>query len=216
MKPTWGVVLPVKRLAVAKSRLRGTLDGVPHERLALALAQDTVAAALACAEVAEVLAVTDDPVVGRALAELGARVVPDVPGGGLNPAFAYGAAQLAHRPVAALAADLPALCPADLSAALRTAAGARRCFVADAPGTGTVLLTAPAGTPLDPRFGPGSAAAHRRSGAVPLAGDWPTLRRDVDTAADLDGAARLGLGPHSAAVAQIPSRPIGSTSCSSS
>jgi 2-phospho-L-lactate/phosphoenolpyruvate guanylyltransferase len=211
VEPTWGVVLPVKRLAAAKSRLRGALTGVPHERLALALAQDTVAAALASAEVAEVLAVTDDPVVGRALAALGARVVADVPGGGLNAAFAYGAGLLAHRPVAALAADLPALCPADLSEALRKAAGPDRHFVADAPGTGTVLLTAPAGARLDPRFGPGSAAAHRRSGAVPLDGTWPTLRRDVDTAADLDAAVRLGLGPHSAEVAQAPS-----TSCSSS
>lgn len=210
MERTWGVVLPVKRLAAAKSRLRGALTGVPHERLALALAQDTVAATLASDEVAEVLAVTDDPEVGRALAALGARVVPDVPGGGLNAAFAYGAGLLAHRPVAALAADLPALCPAELSAALSTAAGPDRHFVADAPGSGTVLLTAPAGVRLDPRFGPGSAAAHRRSGALPLAGDWPTLRRDVDTAADFEAATRLGLGPHSAEVA----RQVGSTSCS--
>jgi 2-phospho-L-lactate/phosphoenolpyruvate guanylyltransferase len=204
VKPTWGVVLPVKRLTAAKSRLRGAVAGVPHERLALALAQDTVTAALASDEVADVLAVTGDPVVGRALAALGARVVPDVPGG-LNAAFAYGAGLLAHRPVAALAADLPALRPADLSEALRAAAGPDRHFVADAPGTGTVLLTAPAGVPLDPRFGPGSASAHRRSGAVPLGGDWPTLRRDVDTAADLDTAVRLGLGPHSAEVAAAPS-----------
>ncbi|GAA4448765.1 2-phospho-L-lactate guanylyltransferase [Phytohabitans houttuyneae] len=210
MERTWGVVLPVKRLTAAKSRLRGALTGVPHERLALALAQDTVAAALASAEVAEVLAVTDDPAVGQALAALGARVVPDVPGGGLNAAFAYGASLLAHRPVAALAADLPTLCPADLSEALREAAGPGRHFVADAPGTGTVLLTAQAGVRLDPRFGPGSAAAHRRSGAVPLAGDWPSLRRDVDTAADLEAATRLGLGPHSAEVAGQ----IGSASCS--
>jgi 2-phospho-L-lactate guanylyltransferase len=210
------VVLPVKRLVAAKSRLRGAVTGVPHERLALALAQDTVTATLASVEVAEVLAVTDDPVVGRALAALGARVVPDVPGGGLNAAFAYGAGLLGHRPVAALAADLPALRPADLSAALREAAGPHRYFLPDAPGTGTVLLTAPAGVRLDPRFGPGSAAAHRRSGAVPLAGDWPTLRRDVDTAADLDAAAGLGLGPHSAGMARAPGRTIGSTSCSPS
>jgi 2-phospho-L-lactate guanylyltransferase len=51
---------------------------------------------------------------------------------------------------------------------------------------------------LDPRFGPGSAAAHAASGARPLHGDWPTLRRDVDTDADLADAARLGLGPRTA------------------
>ncbi|MEV6813934.1 2-phospho-L-lactate guanylyltransferase, partial [Micromonospora sp. NPDC051296] len=78
--------------------------------------------------------------------------------------------------------------------------GVRR-FVADAPGTGTVLLAAPPGVPLDPRFGPDSAAAHLASGAHPLAGDWPSLRRDVDTAGDLAAALRLGLGPRTAALA---------------
>jgi 2-phospho-L-lactate guanylyltransferase len=36
---------------------------------------------------------------------------------------------------------------------------------------------------------------------MPLAGAGPTLRRDVDTAADLTTAARLGLGPRTAALA---------------
>ncbi|TDC57227.1 2-phospho-L-lactate guanylyltransferase, partial [Micromonospora sp. KC207] len=84
-------------------------------------------------------------------------------------------------------------------------AGVRR-FVADAPGTGTVLLAAPPGVPLDPRFGVGSAEAHEASGALPLAGDWPTLRRDVDTATDLAAAARLGLGPRTAGLAARASR----------
>jgi 2-phospho-L-lactate/phosphoenolpyruvate guanylyltransferase len=43
--------------------------------------------------------------------------------------------------------------------------------------------------PLDPWFGSGSVAAHARVGAVCLIGDWPTLRRDVDTAGDLAIAA---------------------------
>ncbi|PWU44589.1 2-phospho-L-lactate guanylyltransferase, partial [Micromonospora globispora] len=38
------------------------------------------------------------------------------------------------------------------------------------------------------------------SGALPLTGDWPTLRRDVDTADDLATATRLGLGPRTAAL----------------
>ncbi|MFD0788098.1 2-phospho-L-lactate guanylyltransferase, partial [Micromonospora azadirachtae] len=37
-QPRWAVVVPAKRLAAAKSRLRGALPGVPHEELALALA----------------------------------------------------------------------------------------------------------------------------------------------------------------------------------
>jgi 2-phospho-L-lactate guanylyltransferase len=192
----WTVVLPVKRLADGKSRLRGALPGVPHERLALALALDTAAAAL---EVAPVVAVTADPAAASALAELGVQVLPDVPGG-LNASFAHGAAAAsAGTSVAALAGDLPALRAADLAAALGQACGARR-YVADAAGTGTALLTAPVGRVLDPRFGPGSAAAHTASGAVPLDGPWPGLRRDVDTAADLTAAVALGVGRHTAAL----------------
>jgi 2-phospho-L-lactate guanylyltransferase len=100
-----------------------------------------------------------------------------------------------------LTADLPALRPAELEAALRVAASVPgRAFVPDAPGTGTTLLAAPPGVSLDPRFGPESAARHLASRARRLEGDWPSLRRDVDTAADLAEAERLGLGPHTAAL----------------
>ncbi|SCG57558.1 2-phospho-L-lactate guanylyltransferase [Micromonospora halophytica] len=203
MQPTWTVVVPVKRLDAAKSRLRGALPAVPHEELALALAADTVRAAVACPAVAEVLVVTDDPAVAATAGAAGARAVPDRPDAGLNAAFRHGAEVAGRGWVAGLTADLPALRPAELAAALLAAAtdtpGVRR-FVADAPGSGTVLLAAPPGVALEPRFGIGSAAAHAAGGALPLHGDWPTLRRDVDTAADLTTAARLGLGPHSAAL----------------
>lgn len=195
------LVVPVKPLAAAKSRLRGGVRGVAHERLALAFALDTVAAALACGAVAEVLVVTDDVVAGQTLGELGAWVVPDKPRAGLNPAVRHGSSLVPERPVAALAADLPALRSAELGAALDAATRAgRRCFVPDAPGTGTVLLAAPAGADLEPRFGTGSAHTHEVSGAARLTGDWPTLRQDVDTAADLAAASRLGLGPSTAAL----------------
>jgi 2-phospho-L-lactate guanylyltransferase len=57
-----------------------------------------------------------------------------------------------------------------------------------------VLLTAARGTDLAARFGIRSAAAHRESGAHELDGAWPSLRRDVDTGADLAEAAALGVG----------------------
>jgi 2-phospho-L-lactate guanylyltransferase len=192
------VVVPVKQLTGAKSRLRGALPGVSHERLVLALVRDTVAAITACPVVTEVIMVTDEPAMAGVAAGLGARSVPDRPAAGLNPALAHGAAAAAGRPVAALAGDLPALRPAELAAALTGWPAPRpgwRGFVPDAQGSGTTMLAAAAGVPLDPRFGPGSAAAHRVSGATPLLGDWPGLRQDVDTGADLAAAAALGLGP---------------------
>jgi 2-phospho-L-lactate guanylyltransferase len=134
--------------------------------------------------------------------------VADVPDAGLNPALAYAAARARPRGastpgLAALAADLPALRAEDLTDALRAAdaATATRAFVADAAGTGTVLLASSPEAGLEPCFGPNSAAAHAASGAQQLAGAWPSLRRDVDTAADLADAVRLGVGPRTAALA---------------
>lgn len=147
--------------------------------------------------------VTDDRLAAATLSALGARVVPDVPDDGLNAALRYGAGlAAAHRPdaaVVALSADLAALRPSELTAALEQAAGHARAFVADAQGTGTTLLSALPGHDLEPRFGIGSARAHSRHGAHALEGDWPTLRRDLDTPADLAVAACLGLGPATAA-----------------
>jgi 2-phospho-L-lactate guanylyltransferase len=199
----WSVVVPAKRLDVAKTRLRPATAALPdaaaaHSGLVLALLADTVAAALACRAVDGVLVVTDDPAAERLVRRLGASAVADEPDEGLNPALAHGAARLLG-PVAALSSDLAALRPDELGAALTAAAtGTPRAFVADAEGRGTTLLTA-AGVPLDPRFGVGSAAAHAATGARLLDGDWPGLRRDVDTPDDLEAAVRLGVGPHTAA-----------------
>jgi 2-phospho-L-lactate/phosphoenolpyruvate guanylyltransferase len=197
----WSVVVPAKRLALAKTRLRPLTDrlGGAHDDLVLALLADTVAATLSCPAVGEVVVVTDDPAAADVVRMLGARTVADAPDRGLNPALEHGARSAAGPAVAALSSDLPALRPDELAAALRAAADGRS-FVADAQGTGTTLLTA-VGTDLRPHFGPGSAQAHLGSGAVPLTGPWPGLVRDVDTEADLRAALALGAGPRTAAVA---------------
>ncbi|TFV61749.1 2-phospho-L-lactate guanylyltransferase [Geodermatophilus sp. DF01-2] len=206
----WSVVVPAKRLPLAKTRLTPLTDGLggppgaAHARLVLALLADTVAAALACPAVAGVLVVTDDTAAGEVVTRLGARTVPDEPDRGLNPALAHGARATGSTAVAALSSDLPALRPEELTAALAAAearVGGRggRCFVADAQGTGTTLLTAVA-TDLSPAFGAGSAQRHAAGGAVELPGTWPGLARDVDTAEDLRAALALGVGTHTAAV----------------
>jgi 2-phospho-L-lactate guanylyltransferase len=217
---SWTVILPVKRLVVAKSRLRGALPGANHEALVLAMAMDTVSAALASSVVGRVVVVTTDHAVSDLAVAVGADVIQDVPDAGLNPALAYAATLVrpkgatASLPgVAALPADLPALRTEDLTAALRAAeevawstAGTAygpeplRGFVPDAAGIGTVLLAAPPGARLEPCFGWGSAVAHVSSGAVELTGNWPGLRRDVDTAADLAEAVALGVGPRTSAI----------------
>jgi len=212
----WTAVIPVKRLGAAKSRLRGAVPAARHQDLALAMLGDTAAAVLATPEVTDLLVVTDDPAAAAVAAAVGARAVPEPrvghptpPGGSgtgrdtdaeLNHAVRHGADTVAglRRDRVVLAGDLPALTPDDLGAALRWAGA--RWFVADAAGTGTTLLAARRGTALDPRFGVGSAAAHAGSGAAELSGDWPGLRQDVDTAADLRTVLALGPGPRTRAL----------------
>lgn len=198
-------MLPVKVLARAKTRMTAAA-GPLREALALSVAADTVAAALRCAAVAEVIVVTDDPLAAAELSALGARVVPDEPDRGLNPALAHGAA-LARRDrpdagVGAMSADLPALRPAELGRVLAAAARVPESFVPDALGVGTTLYTARPGVPFSPAFGSGSRARHAAQGARELALDGiDSVRRDVDTPDDLRAALALGAGPRTAAVA---------------
>jgi 2-phospho-L-lactate guanylyltransferase len=226
---SWTVLLPVKVLARAKSRL-AVLAGDRRRELALAFASDTVTAALACPEVARVLVVTSDPVAGRLLAGLGAIIVADEPADrsatrgaaaaaaapsvigelgvqdALNAALRHGAAVAARRwpgtGLAALTADLPALSPAELATALRAASPAPAAFVPDAAGVGTTLYAVPPGGEFRPLFGGASRARHAAAGAVELdAGDLTGLRRDVDTPDDLRAALALGVGPFTQAAA---------------
>lgn len=199
---SFAVLLPVKSPGTGKSRL-SALPDEHRRRLAASFATDVVRACLATPEVALVLIVSDDLDFARTLAAGDAATLAD-PGGGLNAALRHAAAHVrVERPElqpVALLADLPALTPRDLAAALvHAGAGDGSWFVRDADDTGTTLYSAPYDA-FEPRFGPGSAAAHLAGGARPVPGDLATLRRDVDDLDDLDGAVALGVGPATASV----------------
>ena len=195
----WSLVVPVKHLGRAKSRLARAAGGM-REDLALAIACDTVEAALACPGVAAVFAVTEDPRAGAELTELGAVVVGGEPGTGLNPALVHGAAvarrRLPDAGVCALSADLPSLRPDELARVLTAAARHGRSFLPDAPGVGTTLFASAPGHPFTPAFEGASRARHRDAGAHELVlADVASVRRDVDTPEDLCDAVELGVGP---------------------
>lgn len=212
----WRLVMPVKGGRGAKSRLGHLLQRLPG--LPEVIALDSVEAALACRSVASVHVVCADVGRGERLAALGAVVVRETaPGGGLLPALDDGLSSLEDDGrgggrVAVLLADVPCLLPGDLAEALAEAAAVldagHQATVPDAEGTGTVLLAGrllrAGGSPGDagvlrPRFGPGSALAHRRDGARPVGLALPRLRRDVDTPAELEQALALGAGPRTTA-----------------
>lgn len=190
----FAVLVPLKRPDRAKTRL--ARSGVAeHQRLAVAFAWDTIAAASASPLVAGVWVVTD----AADLVPPNAHHLPDHGDGDLNRALDHAAQAIRETQpslgIAALCADLPTLTSADLTQAL-DAIGGHRSFVADVAGTGTTLLIAPAGTRLAPAFGVGSAERHAGSGALALVNPLQTLRLDVDTAEDLEHARSVGVGPH--------------------
>ena len=203
-RASYGVVVPLKSPAVGKSRLSGLGDAARRE-LVEALALDTLAAVAGCPAVGLVLVVTDDAALARKVRELSVAAVPDG-ATGLNPSLQQGAAEVIRRapglrPVA-ICGDLPCLQPADLAAVLTSAPPDRPAFVADAAGEGTTLYLAPDLDGFDPRFGPDSRRAHRAAGALELVEGVPTsVRRDVDTPADLHEALLVGAGPRTARAA---------------
>jgi 2-phospho-L-lactate guanylyltransferase len=190
----WSLVIPVKRLEVAKSRI--ALPAADRADLALAMAVDTVGAAVACALVTRVVVVTDDARAVAALTGPGVTVVADAPDAGLNPALRHGAAAAAAGSrIVAVSADLPALTAADLTTVLLAAGRHARGVVADESGAGTTVLTAASEADFEPSFGAASFRAHLGNGSVDLTAlAAPSVRRDVDTVAGLRDAVGLGVG----------------------
>lgn len=186
-----------KAFARAKSRLSELPDSLRAE-LCAAMLHDTLDALQGVT--ARVVIVSDEPGLAGFLAQWGhhgIRTLAD-PGGDLNAAVRAGDRFLGPtpypRPRMAVVADLPSLQPEEFLAVAHGVAATPRSFVPDAADTGTTMLGSTRG-PLDPHFGAGSASQHRGFGAVPLVGDWPGARHDVDTPADITTAGRLGTGP---------------------
>ena len=205
---SWTVVIPVKMLTEAKSRLMPSADRPPAEALALAFLLDTIAAARATEAVAEILVVTGDRRVADVARAHGCSVVDDSAHPGINAAAAHAAAlRLPGTCVAVLVSDLPCLTPRALTAVLSAAAAPATAFLADADGVGTAMWFATDEGGDGPHFGGRSRDRHVAAGAVDLVAchpeavdDWLPARLDVDTQAALVTAQRVGLGSHSRAV----------------
>lgn len=195
-----GVIVAVKRLTAAKTRLAPMFTAPVRENIVLGMLVDTLTAAARASSVRLITVVTPDDVAAAAAVQLGAAVIADPTPAGhpdpLNNAIAA-AEQVVSETVSniiVLQGDLPALQTQELDDAITAARLHSRSFVADRLGTGTSALCA-FGTPLDPRFGLNSAERHKNSGAVELTGRWPGLRCDIDTPDDLAVARGLGIGP---------------------
>ena len=182
--------MPVKGTPESKSRLGG--DPGRRLQLAEAMALDTVEAAL---QVAPVLVIGGDGLSSPFL-QLGASLMAEEPGDGLNGAIRRALATI-EGPAAVLLADLPALRPEELEAALQEG-----IMVPDAEGTGTSLITGRV-----PAFGADSRRAHLALGYREL--DLPVtsgLRLDVDSPRALAAIPRERLGARTLRLVRQPPR----------
>jgi len=196
------VIVPAKRLAEAKSRLRPCLGDPDRETLVLDMLARVVGAARGASRVAAVAVVTPDARIARVARACGADVLADH-GRDLNASLR---AALTASPIARAAAwlilpadlpDLTATAVDDLLAQIETAG--RMAVMPDQHLTGTNAL-AWRGARFDGlRFGHGSFAAHGRAGRA--AGftvlDQPATPAFFDLD-DAEGLARLGGRPRAA------------------
>ena len=167
-----GLVIAVKRLTAAKTRLAPVFSAATREGVVLAMLIDTITAALAVPAVQSITVVTPDDVAGDAARQLGARVLADpTPPGHRNPLNnAIAAAEEAVRGetsnIVVLQGDLPALQPQELGEAIAAARAYPRSFVGDRHGTGHFGVDRPrcrAGSAVRRRFGsaPSPFGRHR-------------------------------------------------------
>jgi 2-phospho-L-lactate guanylyltransferase len=192
------ILVPLKRLDAAKSRLAPALSVAERRRLMAAMLTHVVGTALS-ADAGRVVLASSDPAAPALAARLGVACVTD---GGLawNEGLLHARAQLPGPAGAVLylAGDLPLVDVADI-AALTAAGDDSTVVIGRAHDGGTNALWVCPAVALEPAFGtPGSAAVHAaRAGERGLEAvviDRPGLARDVDTPADLALARRLRRG----------------------
>ena len=207
------VIVPVKALEVAKSRLAAAV--APDARAALVLAMlGDVLAAVRQAHAGLLLVVTPDARYGALAGEFGAALLAD-DGSGYNAAVRLALASLeagAAGAAVVIPADQARAQAAELRTALDAVAAAEVVLVPSLDG-GTGLLGLRPPDAIAPAYGPGSATAHReaagRAGRELAELALPSLERDVDTVEELLRIERPPgppLGPRTAAfvAARLP------------
>ena len=139
-EPDVGLIIAVKRLTAAKTRLAPVFSARTRENVVLAMLVDTLTAATRAGSVRSITVITPDEAAAAAAGELGAQVLadptPEGHGDPLNNAIAAAERAIAESGsnisnVVVLQGDLPALQPQELSEAIAAARHHRRSFVAD-------------------------------------------------------------------------------------
>lgn len=184
------VVIAVRDVSSAKSRLSEQLNSGARQSLVIAMLDDLLAALRGTHE-GPILVVSPDAAYRQVAANHDAAMVAD-PGDGLNAAFRAAldeAERLNAGAALLLPGDLPHVTAEDLASVLEVTSEPGVLLVPANDG-GTIALGL---HPLDviaPQFGERSAERHRtaaaEAGAALVELSPPSMRNDIDTLADLD------------------------------
>ncbi len=185
-------VVPLKRFAVAKSRLGPGVEETRRPELVAAMAADVLEAIGRARLVERTIVVSQEPQAAELAAAAGADFLSDFDDASHSAAALAGiaAAEAAGAGcVALLPGDCPLLDPRELDKMLTGVPDSYVAVIPDRHGTGTnALVLAPPGA-IEPSFGEGSRERHvaaARAAGIPYGvEELPSLGLDLDTPADI-------------------------------
>jgi len=190
MKAT--AVVPVKRFALAKSRLAPGVDAARKPELVAAMVADVLEAIGRARMVERTIVVSQEPAAAALAAAAGAGLVDDFDDASHSAAAIAGAraaAAAGARCVALLPGDCPLLDPRELDRMLTGVPDRYVAVIPDRHGTGTNALVLAPPDAIEPSFGAGSKERHvaaARTAGVPFGvEELPSLGLDLDTPADI-------------------------------
>ncbi len=186
------VIIPVKPLRYAKSRLSPVLQPEERFELALAMLRQVLAVSTALDSVAGVMVVSRDTKALAVAREFGAKTLQEGAASNLNPALMRATQVLKGwraDAVLILPADLPFVTRADLSQLIALARDDAIVIATDRAEDGTnALLLRPAGA-LEYAYGPGSYQRHIQQAAAAglqvIRFDSESMALDIDVPSDL-------------------------------
>ncbi len=188
------VLVPLKDLVEAKSRLSGLLRPSERRALAQAMAEDVLSVLGRHARVSHITLLSDDPGAAMLAQKYGANWWSEAELGcrGLNPLIGRACGRLLDErdePLIVMHADLPMLDAADIDAALDAREKGGLVVGCDRAGRGTNLLAFDVLAVPEFCFGHDSCARHlesaRKAGITAHLLQRPGIELDVDEAPDL-------------------------------
>jgi 2-phospho-L-lactate/phosphoenolpyruvate guanylyltransferase len=185
-------VVPVKRFAVAKSRLAPGVEETRKPDLVAAMVADVLEAIGAARLVERTIVVSQEPRAAELAAAAGADLLSDFDDASHSAAALAGiaAAEAAGAGcVALIPGDCPLLDSRELDKMLTGVPDSYVAVIPDRHGTGTNALVLAPPSAIEPSFGEGSrerhVAAARAAGIAYGVEELPSLGLDLDTPADI-------------------------------